>query len=155
VEVKKVEVILLEKIRNLGSLGQRVKVKAGYGRNFLIPKGKAVYATNENVKKFEARRAELEKAEAESLKLAAEKQNALSALNVVTISAKAGEEGKLFGSIGTRDIADAITKAGVEITKSDVSLPNGVLRQVGEYDIEIELHGDLNAIVKVHIIPEG
>jgi len=150
-----VEVILLEKVRNLGSLGQRVKVKAGYGRNFLIPKGKAVYATSENVKKFEARRAELEKAEGELLKAAEVRRDALAALNTISISAKAGEEGKLFGSIGTRDIADAITAAGVEVSKSDVSLPNGVLRQVGEYDIEIELHGDLKAIVKVNVVSEG
>ncbi|HEX2549614.1 MAG TPA: 50S ribosomal protein L9 [Gammaproteobacteria bacterium] len=148
------EVILLEKIRNLGSLGSRVKVKAGYGRNFLIPKGKAVYATAENVKKFEARRAELEKAEAELLKAAELKRDALAGLNTVTMTAKAGEEGKLFGSIGTRDIADAITEAGVEVSKSDVSLPNGVLRQTGEYEIEIELHGDLKAIVKLNVIAE-
>jgi len=150
-----VEVILLEKIRNLGSLGERVKVKPGYGRNFLIPKGKAVYATLDNVKKFEARRAELEKNEAEALKAATVKKEALDVLNVITISAKSGEEGKLFGSIGTRDIAVAITNAGVEINKSEVMLPNGVLRQIGEYEIEIELHGDLNAVVKVNIVPEG
>lgn len=149
------EVILLEKVRNLGSLGQRVKVKAGYGRNFLIPKGKAVYATSENLKKFEERRAELEKVEAEFLKAAEVKRDALAALNAVIISAKAGEEGKLFGSIGTRDIADAITQAGVEVSKNDVLLPNGVLRQVGEYDVEVELHGDLKAIVKVTVVAEG
>jgi large subunit ribosomal protein L9 len=150
-----VEIILLEKIRNLGSLGERVKVKAGYGRNFLIPKGKAVYATGDNIKKFEARRAELEKLEGDSLKAATLKKEALIALNVVTISAKSGEEGKLFGSIGTRDIAAAVTKAGVEINKSEVMLPNGVLRQTGEYEIEVELHGDLNAVVKINIVPES
>ena len=148
------EVILLEKIRNLGSLGDRVKVKSGYGRNFLIPKGKAVFATEENVKKFEARRAELEKLAAETLKVAQEKQTALQALGAITISSKAGEEGKLFGSIGTRDIATAITKAGIEVQKSEVVLPAGVLRQVGEYEIEIELPGDLNALVKVNIVGE-
>lgn len=149
------EVLLLEKIRNLGALGDRVKVKSGYGRNFLIPKGKAVFATAENVKKFELRRAELEKAEAAALAQSQAKHQALSALKVITMTAKAGEEGKLFGSIGTRDIAEAITAAGVEVAKSEVLLPTGVLRHIGEYDIEIELHGDVNATVKVSIVPEA
>lgn len=149
------EVILLEKIRNLGSLGEKVKVKSGYGRNYLIPKGKAVFATEENIKKFESRRADLEKIEAEALAKAQAKHQALQALGVVTISSKAGEEGKLFGSVGTRDIAAAITNAGVEVVKSEVMLPSGVLRQVGEYDIEIELHGDLNAMVKINIVSEA
>ena len=149
------EVILLEKIRNLGALGEKVKVKSGYGRNFLIPKGKAVYATDANIKKFEARRGELEKIEAEALQAAQAKQATLTALGVVIISAKAGEEGKLFGSVGTRDIAEAITKAGVIVTKSEVSLPAGVLRNVGEYDIEVELHGDMSAMIKLSIIPEA
>lgn len=149
------EIILLEKIRNLGALGERVKVKSGYGRNFLIPKGKAVFATDENVKKFELRRAELEKIEAEALKAAQAKQQALAALRVITIAVKAGDEGKLFGSIGTRDIAEAITKAGVEVLKSEVMLPAGVLRQIGEYDIDIELHGDMNATIKLNVVPEA
>ena len=149
------QVILLEKIRNLGSLGDIVNVKSGYGRNFLIPNGKAVFATEENIKRFEARRAELEKLAAETLKVAQEKQAALQALGAVTISSKAGDEGKLFGSIGTRDIAAAISKAGIEVQKSEVILPSGVLRQVGEYEIEIELSGDLNAIVKINIVGEA
>lgn len=149
------EVILLENIRNLGALGEKVKVKSGYGRNFLIPKGKAVFATQENMQKFELRRAELEKIEAEALKTAKEKQQALTALNVVTMTAKAGDEGKLFGSIGTRDIADAITAAGVEVNKSEVILPTGALRHIGEYEIEIELHGDMNAYVKFSVVPEA
>jgi large subunit ribosomal protein L9 len=142
-----VEVLLLEKIRNLGALGDRVKVKSGYGRNYLIPKGKAIFATADNIKKFELRRAELEKAEAEALAQATAKHKSLTDLNVITITSKAGDEGKLFGSVGTRDIADAITAAGVEVNKSEVLLPTGVLRHVGEYDIEIELHGDTNAVV--------
>lgn len=146
------EVILLEKVRNLGALGERVKVKAGYGRNFLVPKGKAVYATADNVKKFEARRAELETLEADALKAAQEKQKALADLAIVTIATKAGDEGKLFGSVGTRDIAKAITDAGVAVDKSEVALPLGVLRNVGEYDIEIELHGDVSAMVKINIV---
>ena len=149
------EVILLEKIRNLGALGDKVKVKAGYGRNYLVPQGKAVYATIDNIAKFEARRAELEKAAAENVKAAEARKNALAALKVLNIVAKAGEEGKLFGSIGTRDIAAAVTKAGVEISKSEVHLPSGVLRQIGEYEIEVELHSDVSAVIKLNITPEA
>ena len=149
------EVILLEKIRNLGALGEKVKVKSGYGRNFLVPKGKAVYATAENTKKFEARRVELEKAAAEGVAAAEARQAILNALHVITIPAKVGEEGRLFGSIGTRDIAAAITKAGVETAKSEVHLPSGILRQVGEYEIEIELHSDVSAMIKINIVPEA
>lgn len=149
------DVILLEKIRNLGILGDRVKVKPGYGRNYLIPKGKAVFATDANIKKFEQRRAEFEAQAAEILKSAQEKQTALSAMPAVIIRSKAGDEGKLFGSIGTRDIAAAITEAGVAISKSEVILPTGVLRQTGEYEIEVELQGDLSATVKVQIVAEA
>jgi len=149
-----VEVILLEKIRNLGGLGDKVKVKSGYGRNYLVPQGKADYATAVNVKKFEERRSELEKLAAEALKVAEGKKEALLAIKVVTIMAKAGEEGKLFGSVGTRDIADAITKAGVPVQKSDIRLPGGVLRQAGEYDIEVECHSDVVALLKLNVLPE-
>lgn len=149
------EVILLEKIRNLGALGDKVKVKSGYGRNYLVPKGKAVYATTTNIAKFEERRAELEKAAAKNLEAAQQRQNALAALQGITIKAKAGEEGKLFGSINTRDIADAITKEGVEIAKSEIHLPMGALRHVGEYDIEVELHSDIETFIKVNVVPEG
>lgn len=149
------EVILLEKIRNLGSLGEKVKVAPGYGRNYLIPQGKATYATAENLKQFEARRAELEKAAAEAIRTAELRQQALAALPVIKIFAKAGEEGKLFGSIGTKDIADAVTEAGVEICKSEVILPAGVLRQLGEYEIEIEVHGDVMASVKIAVVSEA
>ena len=149
------EVILLEKIRNLGVLGDKVKVKSGFARNFLIPQGKAVFANELNISKFEARRAELEKEAAAKFKLAQEKQQALNALPVITISAKAGEEGKLFGSIGTRDIADAITKAGVAVEKREVSLPEGALRMIGSYEIAIELDGDLESIVKLTVVGEA
>lgn len=149
------EVILLEKIRNLGVLGDKVKVKSGFARNFLIPQGKAVFANESNITKFEARRAELEKEAAAKFKLAQEKQQALNALPVITIAAKAGEEGKLFGSIGTRDIADAITKAGVEVEKREVSLPEGALRMIGNYEIAIELDGDLESIVKLNVVGEA
>ncbi|MHB1946619.1 MAG: 50S ribosomal protein L9 [Gammaproteobacteria bacterium] len=149
------EVILLERIRNLGTLGQKVKVKAGYGRNFLVPHGKAVYATAENIKKFEARRAELEKLEAEHLQAAQARAHTLTSLGTITIASKAGEEGKLFGSVGTRDIADAITAAGCEINKSEIHLPMGALRQVGEYDLDVELHSDVNVVIKIAIVPEA
>lgn len=143
------EVILLEKVRNLGKLGERVRVKSGYGRNFLVPQGKAVYATEGNVTQFEARRAELEAKEADALSASEARKQALLALGTVIINAVAGEEGRLFGSIGTRDIAAAITEAGVEIHRSEVALPMGVLRQTGEYDIEIELHSDVAAVIKI------
>ncbi len=149
------EVILLEKVRNLGALGDKVKVKPGYGRNYLVPNGKAVYATEVNIKKFEARRAELEKAEKEHLQVAEKQKTALAALSVVTIAAKAGDEGKLFGSVGTRDISDAITAAGVEIHKSQIHLPMGLLRNTGEYEIEVELHSDVDAVVKISIVAEA
>lgn len=149
------EVILLEKIRNLGVLGDKVKVKSGFARNFLIPQGKAVFANESNITKFEARRAELEKEAATKFKLAQEKQQALNALPVITIAAKAGEEGKLFGSIGTRDIADAITNAGIAVEKREVSLPEGALRMLGNYEIAIELDGDLEGIVKLNVVAEA
>ncbi|MFZ5844274.1 MAG: 50S ribosomal protein L9 [Pseudomonadota bacterium] len=147
------QVILLEKIRRLGELGDTVKVKSGYGRNFLIPQGKAVSATEANKKFFEQRRAELEKKQAEVLAAAQARAEKLAALTV-TIASKAGDEGKLFGSVGTRDIADAVTKAGVAIEKSEVRLPNGALRMVGEYDIAIALHSEVAATVKVAVVAE-
>jgi large subunit ribosomal protein L9 len=149
-----VEVILLERVRNLGALGEKVKVKRGYGRNFLVPQGKAVYATPANVIKFEERRAELEKVEAEHLKKARDRGVELHALGTITITSKAGDEGKLFGSVGTRDIADAITQAGVEICKSEIHLPTGALRQTGEYDVDVELHTDVNVVVKINIVSD-
>ena len=145
------EVILLEKIANLGNLGDKVAVKAGYARNFLLPFGKATPATADNVAAFEARRAELEKIAAEK-KAEAEARAAKLADLTVTIAANAGEEGKLFGSIGTRDIADAVTAAGVAIEKSEVRLPNGTIRQAGEYDVAVHLHTDVEATVKLIVI---
>jgi len=150
-----VEVILLEKMRNLGSLGQKVKVKPGFARNYLIPQGKAVYATKINLEKFELRRVELEQKAAEKTKSSQDKLAQLQALTVVTITAKAGEEGKLFGSIGTRDIANAITQAGVEIEKRSVQLPEGTIRQIGSFDILIDLDSDMTTIVKIQVVGEG
>jgi large subunit ribosomal protein L9 len=146
-------VILLEKVHNLGSLGDTVAVKAGYGRNFLIPKGMAVPATPENVAKFEARRAELEQVSAEKIAAAESRREALANI-AVTLAHKAGDEGKLFGSVGTLDIARAITEAGVEVEKREVRLPEGPIRQVGDYDIDVELHGDVVATVKVSVVAE-
>lgn len=149
------DVILLERVRNLGVLGDTVKVKPGFARNFLIPQGKAVYANTINKAKFEARRAELEKAANEKHQVSLDRQKALNNLGTITLAAKAGDEGKLFGSIGTRDIADAITKAGVEVNKSDVRLPEGTLRMTGEYDITVELDSEITATVKLNITPEA
>lgn len=147
------EVILLEKIENLGSLGDRVKVKPGYGRNYLLPQGKAAPATPENIAEFEARRAELEKVAAEALAVAQARRDQLADMTL-TIAAKAGEEGKLFGSIGTSDIADAINAAGVEVERHEVRLPSGAFRQTGEYDVDLHLHSDVNVTVKLVIEAE-
>jgi len=145
------ELILLEKVANLGNLGDKVKVKAGYGRNFLLPFGKAVAANAANLAAFEERRAELEKAAADK-KASAETRAAQLAELEVTITATAGDEGKLFGSIGTHDIADALTASGVEVAKAEVRLPNGTIRQVGEYDVAVHLHSDVEATVRVVVV---
>ncbi len=147
------EVILLDKVGKMGDLGDKVNVKAGYGRNYLIPQGKAVPATKENLETFEARRAELE-AEAKARLAAAEARSAQLADLELTIAVKAGDEGKLFGSIGTRDLADVITSAGVEVEKSEVKLPAGPLRQTGEYEIDLQLHPEVLATVTVIVVPE-
>ena len=147
------EVILLEKVANLGALGTKVNVKPGYGRNFLIPQGKAVPATKANLEAFEARRAELERQEAEILATAQARAEQLATLAIV-IAAKSGDEGKLFGSVGTRDIADAITTAGIAVTKTEVRLPNGALRNTGEYKIALQLHSDVMAEVALTVVAE-
>jgi large subunit ribosomal protein L9 len=146
-------VILLEKVHNLGDLGEKVNVKAGFGRNYLIPQGKAVSATADNIAKFEARRAELEKIAGEKLGAAEARKVSLDGMSV-TIAQKAGDEGKLFGSVGTHDIAEALTAAGVEVQKSEVRLPQGALRELGEYEIDIALHGDVVATIKLTVVAE-
>lgn len=148
------DVILLENISKLGKLGETVKVKAGFGRNFLIPQGKAVHATDANTAAFEARRAELEAAADAQMAAAQLRADAINALAQITILANAGEEGKLFGSIGTRDIAEAIVALGCEVDKSEVRLPSGALRELGEYEIAIQVHGEVNAHVNVAVIGE-
>ncbi|MFT3931925.1 MAG: 50S ribosomal protein L9 [Spongiibacteraceae bacterium] len=147
------QVILLEKVGRLGNLGDQVNVKPGYGRNFLIPFGKAVAATKANIAEFEQRRAELEAAAAER-RGAAEARAAKLVELVVTIAANAGDEGKLFGSIGTRDIADAITAAGVAVEKSEVRLPNGVIRETGEFQVDVQLHSDVMQAVTLRVVAE-
>lgn len=147
------EIILLEKVPNLGSLGDKVTVRPGYGRNFLIPHGKAVAATPEKIKQFEERRAELEKKAADVLAAAQSRAASIAALSV-TIAHKAGDEGRLYGSIGTRDIADAATAQGIEVEKGEVRLPNGAIRQIGDYEIGIQLHGDVTAVLKLAVVAE-
>lgn len=146
-------VILLENVGKLGGLGDQVSVKAGYGRNFLIPFGKAVSATKANIESFGARRAELEKLAAEKLAAAQVRADKLNELTV-TIEANAGEEGKLFGSIGTRDLAEAISKAGCDVTKAEIRLPNGVVRDLGEFDVAVQVHSDVTATIKLIVIAE-
>ena len=147
------DVILLEKVENLGKLGEKVSVKPGFGRNFLIPTGKAVAATRENLAEFEARRAELEKEAAEELAAAEARKVKLDALSV-TITRKAGDEGRLFGSVGTADITEAVVAAGVELEKKEVRLPSGPFHMTGEFDVELHLHSDVDATIKVIIAPE-
>lgn len=146
-------VILLEKIRNLGDLGDSVSVAAGYGRNFLIPQGKAVPATKDNLKHFEERRAELQAAADEKFAKAQARADQLAGLTV-TVTANAGDEGKLFGSVGTADIADAVTAQGVELQKKEVRMPEGAIRQTGEFTFEVHLHPEVEANIKVIVVGE-
>lgn len=145
------QVILLEKVENLGTIGDQVNVRAGYGRNYLLPKGKATLATPENIALVEARRAEFEARQAEELNTAKARATAFDGA-VITIQANAGEEGRLFGSVGTVDIAEASTAAGIELQRSEVRLPDGPLRSVGEHEVEVHLHSDLNVILRVIIV---
>jgi large subunit ribosomal protein L9 len=147
------ELILLQKVANLGNIGDRVKVKSGFGRNFLLPKGKATLATPANVARFEARRAELEKVAGEELGAASQRATALKDFRL-TIAAKAGSEGKLFGSIGTADIAEAATRAGIHLARSEVRLPGGPLRMVGEHVVHVHLHADVDTPVTVVVVAE-
>jgi large subunit ribosomal protein L9 len=147
------ELILLQKVANLGNIGDRVKVKSGYGRNFLLPKGKATLATAENVARFEARRAELERVANEELYRAQQRAAAIKDFKL-NIIAKAGSEGKLFGSVGTADIAEAATAAGHAVARSEVRLPGGPLRAVGEHVVQLHLHADVEVELPVIIVAE-
>ncbi len=147
------QVILLEKVTNLGNLGDVVKVKDGFARNFLIPQGKAKRATPENIKHFETRRAELEKAQNEALEKARERGEKLNNLRI-EITQKAGVDGRLFGSVTNYDIVEALEKQGHEVERSQVRMPQGPLKQVGEFPLEISLHTDVTATITVAVIGE-
>ncbi|NNE38433.1 MAG: 50S ribosomal protein L9 [Gammaproteobacteria bacterium] len=147
------EVILLEKIRNLGDLGESVRVKPGYGRNYLIPNGKAVPATKDNIVKFEKQRAGLEKAQADVLQTATSRAEQLNGLKV-TIARRTGTEGKLYGSVSTADIAEAVVTAGQELQKNEVVLPDGPFRQTGEFEVELLLHADITTSIHINIVAE-
>jgi len=147
-------IILLDKVANLGGLGDQVTVKSGYARNFLFPTGKAVPATKSNVEMFEQRRAELEAKLATDLQAAEARAEKINALDAIVITSKAGDEGKLFGSIGTRDIADAVSAAGVEVQKSEILMPHGTIREVGEFEIELQLHADVLAAITLKVEAE-
>ena len=147
------EVILLEKIDNLGTLGDRVNVRPGFARNYLLPQGKATFATAENIAEFEARRAELEKAAAEALAEAEVRKEKLDG-TVLEITAKSGGEGKLFGSIGPADVADALSAKGTEVEKREVRMPEGPLRTTGEFEIGLHLHSDVDVDIRVVVIGE-
>ena len=147
------EIILMQKVANLGNIGDRVKVKSGYGRNFLLPQGKATLATAENIAKFEARRAEFEKAAREELAGSQARAAKLQGMKL-QLTAKAGGEGKLFGSIGTTDIAEALRKAGHPVERAEVRMPNGPIRQAGEHVVQIHLHTDVNVDLPVLIVGE-
>ena len=147
------DVILLEKIGGLGELGDKVSVRSGYGRNFLLPTGKAVIANAENLEKVESRRIELEKDQKAVLEAAQGKAEALAPIEL-NISARVGEENKLYGSVGTQDIAEAIVKAGVAVEKKEVLLPNGALREAGTHEVDVRLHPDITVKIPLTISPE-
>ncbi|WP_018935786.1 50S ribosomal protein L9 [Thioalkalivibrio sp. ALJ24] len=147
------EVILLEKIDNLGGLGDRVRVRPGFARNYLLPQGKAAFATAENIAEFEARRAELEKAAAEALAAAEARREKLDGMDL-EIRAKVGAEGKLFGSVSPGDIADALTAKGVEVEKKEVRMPEGPLRATGEFEVGVHLYSGVDAEIRVIVTPE-
>jgi large subunit ribosomal protein L9 len=147
------EVILLQKVANLGNIGDKVKVKPGYGRNFLLPSGKAALATSTNLKKFEERRVEFEKLAADSLTSAQSRAKQLEGFKL-NLHAKAGTEGKLFGSVGTADISEALTRAGIAIERSEVRLPGGPIRLMGEHHVKLHLHSDVEIDLPVVITAE-
>ncbi len=148
------EVILLENIENLGSVGDKVSVKSGFARNFLVPHGKAKIATAQNMAEFEARRAELESAAVEAKAGAETRQQAIEALGVIEVVARVGSEGKLFGSIGVADVCDAIATLGETVEKSEIRMPEGALRVVGEHVVDIHLYTDIDTQVTVNIVGE-
>jgi large subunit ribosomal protein L9 len=146
------EVILLEKVRNLGNLGDKVNVKSGYGRNFLIPQNKAVFATDKSIADFEKRRADLEKKAQQSLSAAEQRAAKLNDTNLV-ISAMASDEGKLYGSVGVNEIKDALVAKDIEISKREIVMPEGPLHSVGNYVVEIHVHSDVIANLQIEVVP--
>ena len=146
-------VILLERLNNLGDLGDEVSVKPGFARNFLIPQGKAVQANDANRAVFEERRAELEKAAGDKLAVAQRRADALNEFTL-TMVVKTGDEGRLYGSVGTQDIATALTSEGHEVTRAEVRMPEGVIRTAGEYEVGLQFHSDVSVDIQVHVVPE-
>ncbi|MBL0163993.1 MAG: 50S ribosomal protein L9 [Xanthomonadales bacterium] len=149
------QLILLQKVKNLGNLGDKVTVKPGYGRNFLVPQGKAVPATSGNLENFESRRAEYEAKANQQLGAAEARKARFDAAEAVTIKANASTEGKLFGSVGPRDIAEAFTAAGLALDKNEVVQGEGPIRHIGEFEVRVHLHADINSTVKVIVVPEN
>jgi large subunit ribosomal protein L9 len=149
-----VEVILMKKVGGLGELGDKVAVRPGYGRNYLVPQGLAAPATEANLKAFEERRAELEREAADALAAAEGRRGQLDGLTV-SIARKAGDEGRLFGSVGTGDIAEAVQAMGMPLEKQEVRLPSGAFRATGEYEVVVHLHPEVDAAIKVEIVPES
>jgi large subunit ribosomal protein L9 len=148
------EVILLEKMGKLGDIGDKANVKYGFGSNYLIPQGKAVFATEKNIAEFELRRADLEAQAAEKLALSQSRADKLKEIGTITITAIAGEEGKLFGSVGARELEEAIASAGGDVTKNEISLPEGALRHLGEFTLDVQLHSDITETITVVIEAE-
>ena len=149
------QVILMERIENLGAIGDIVSVKSGYARNFLVPQKKAKTATKENIAEFETIRADLEKAAAEITKAAEDRLVALNGVGELTIEVRAGQEGKLFGSVSNHEVAEAITAKGVSIERREVRMPEGPIRNIGEYEILIHLHTDVETTVKVNVVADA
>jgi large subunit ribosomal protein L9 len=147
------EVILLKKVSNLGELGDKVSIRPGYGRNFLIPQGYAVPATESNLKRFEERRADLQRQASEALAKAEERRRQLDGL-MVTVARKAGDEGRLFGSVGTGDIAAAVNDMGLPLEKQEIRLPEGAFRATGDYEVGVQLHPEVTATLKLEVVPE-
>jgi len=147
------EVILLDKVENLGTIGDRVEVRSGYGRNYLIPQGKATLATEANIKRFEAIRAELERKAADELTRAQGRARQLEGV-VIRIAAKAGSEGKLFGSIGAVDISEACEKQGLDVARREVRMADGPIRLLGEHQVEVHLHTDLSVPLRIEVVEE-
>lgn len=148
------EVILLEKIMNLGTLGDRVRVRSGFGRNYLVPQGKAVSATKDNIAKFEARRSELENKAEEVLSVATKRAEAISKVGTLSIPARTSTEGKLYGSVSTTDIIDALAKLNIAVERKEIRLPSGPLRSIGEYEVAIQLHSEVVTPIRVNVVAQ-